>query len=328
MKLLQALCDITAPSGHETALHELIKAEIKDYVDEITIDALGNLIAHKKGSGKRLMLAAHADEIGLIVTYIEENGYIRVQNIGGVRPQYALAQRVRFLNGTLGVVFYDQEKEVEKLKVEDLYIDIGAKNREEALKRVQIGDVAGFLGEFVEQNGYILSKSLDDRAGCYVLLEALKRAKDTPNDIYAVFTSQEELGLRGAKAGAYSVAPDIGVAIDVTDTGDMIGAVPMEVKLGGGAAIKIKDSYSISSPKVVALFETAAKQHNIPYQREVLTRGGTDAGAIHVTRGGVPSITLSIPTRYIHSPGEMVHKDDLEACIALLAAVMEQEIAN
>lgn len=233
MKLLQALCDITAPSGHETALHELIKAEIKDYVDEITIDALGNLIAHKKGSGKRLMLAAHADEIGLIVTYIEENGYIRVQNIGGVRPQYALAQRVRFLNGTLGVVFYDQEKEVEKLKVEDLYIDIGAKNREEALKRVQIGDVAGFLGEFVEQNGYILSKSLDDRAGCYVLLEALKRAKDTPNDIYAVFTSQEELGLRGAKAGAYSVAPDIGVAIDVTDTGDMIGAVPMEVKLGG-----------------------------------------------------------------------------------------------
>ncbi|HIV02759.1 MAG TPA: M42 family metallopeptidase [Candidatus Aphodoplasma excrementigallinarum] len=326
MKLLQELCDITAPSGHETALHELIQSEIKDCVDEITTDALGNLIAHKKGPGKRLMLAAHTDEIGLIVTYIEESGYIRVQNIGGVRPQYALAQRVRFLNGTVGVVFYDQGKEIEKLGINDLYVDIGAKNKEEAAKLVQIGDVAGFLGEFTEQNGCVISKSLDDRAGCYVLIEALKRVKDTPNDVYAVFTAQEELGLRGATAGAYSVDPDLGIAIDVTDTGDMIGTTPMEVKLGGGAAIKIKDSRSISSPKAVGLLKSTAKAHGIPYQLEVLTRGGTDAGAIHLTRGGVASVTLSIPTRYIHSPGEMVCKDDLEACIDLLAAVIEEQL--
>lgn len=326
MELLQRLCAVTAPSGHEYAVHGIIVEEIKEFVDEIHTDALGNLIAHKKGSGKRLMLAAHADEIGIIVTFIDDKGYIRFQNIGGVRPQYALSQRVRFLNGTVGVVFYDQAKELEKLTMDDLYIDIGAKSKEEAQKQVQIGDVAGFLGEYYEQNGVIVSKSLDDRAACYVLIETLKRLKNTPNDVYAVFTAQEELGLRGATAGAYSVNPDIGIAVDVTDTGDMIGTVPMAVTLGGGAAIKIKDSRSISSPKVVNMMKETAKQHGIPYQLEVLTRGGTDAGAIHLTRGGVPSVTLSIPTRYIHSPSEMVHAGDLEACINLLTAVVSQPI--
>lgn len=326
MELLKKLCTVTAPSGHESALHEIITGQIKDYVDEIATDALGNLIAHKKGKGKRLMIAAHTDEIGIIVTYIEENGFIRFHNIGGMRALYALTQRVRFLNGTVGIVFYDMEKEIDKLKTDDLYIDIGAKNKEEAQKLVQIGDVAGFLGEFTEQNGCVFSKSLDDRAGCYVLIEALKAVKNSENDIYAVFTSQEELGLRGAAASAYSVNPDIGIAVDVTDTGDMLGSPQMEVKIGGGAAIKIKDSRSISSPKVVEFLKKIARSRGISYQLEVLVRGGTDAGAIHLTRGGVPTAALSIPTRYIHSAGEMVCKDDLSACIDLLAAVMEEKI--
>lgn len=328
MELLKELCTAVAPSGHEGAVHDIITAELKEYADEIITDALGNLIVHKKGAGKRLMLAAHADEIGIIVTYVEESGYIRFQNIGGVRPLYALSQRIKFMNGTTGVVFYDGEKDIEKIKLDDMYIDIGAKNRQEALKLVNVGDVAGFVGRYYEQGKIIVSKSLDDRAGCYVLIEAMKRAKETPNDVYAVFTSQEELGLRGATACAYSINPDIGIAIDVTDTGDMLGATPMAVNLGDGAAVKIKDSRSISSKEVVDMIKKLAAENGIPFQLEVLTRGGTDAGAIHMSRGGVKAATLSIPTRYIHSPSEMVSKDDIEACTDITVKIIEKNLEN
>ena len=326
MELLKKLCTTISPSGNEVHLHDIIKNEIGAYADEITTDALGNLIAHKSGKGKRLMLAAHADEIGIIVTYIEKNGLVRFQNIGGVRPLYALSQRVRFVNGTCGVVFYDMDKDIEKLSFNDMYIDIGAKSDTEAQKLVNIGDTAGFVGDFVCQCDAVISKSLDNRAGCYVLIEALKRAQNTDNDVYAVFTAQEELGLRGATTGAYSINPDIALAIDVTDTGDMPGCTPMAVSLGGGAAIKIKDSRSISSVYVVDLLKRIAKENGLPYQLEVLTRGGTDAGAIHMTRGGVKTATLSIPTRYIHSPGEMVSKADIETCIALVAKFIEERL--
>ncbi len=326
MELLKKLCSAYAPSGHEKRVHDIIINEIKDCVDEIKTDALGNLIAHKKGNGKRLMLAAHADEIGIIVTYIEENGFIRFQNVGGVRPLYTLAQRVCFANGTVGAVSYDQDKEIGKITFNDMYIDIGADSKEEAQKLVNIGDCAGFVGEFVEQGKVVMSKSLDDRVGCYVLIEAMKNAKNTQNDVYAVFTSQEELGLRGATASAYGVNPDMGIAIDVTNTGDMIGAKPMEVKLGGGAAIKIKDSHSISTPAVVEKLKKLASDNNIDYQLEVLYAGGTDAGAIHKTRAGVAAATVSIPTRYIHSPCEMADKKDIDACIGLITKVIESEI--
>lgn len=326
MELLKKLVSTIAPSGHENYIHNIISDEIRSYVDEITTDALGNLIAHKKGNGKRIMLAAHADEIGIIVTYIEENGILRFQNIGGVRPLYALASRVRFTNGVHGVVFYDMKKDIEKLTFDDMYIDIGAKNKKEAEELVSIGSVAGFVGDFFEQGEIVVSKSLDNRSGCYVLIEALKRAKESENDIYAVFTSQEELGVRGATSSAYSANPDIALAIDVTHTGDMIGTVPMEVVLGGGAALKIKDNRSISSPFVVDILKELATENAIPYQLEVLTRGGTDAGAIHMTRGGVKTATLSIPTRFMHSPCEMINKNDLDACIRLLTKFIEKNM--
>ncbi|MBE7026609.1 MAG: M42 family metallopeptidase [Ruminococcaceae bacterium] len=324
MEFLKKLCTAIAPSGNESSVHDIIKNEIRAYVDEITTDALGNLIAHKKGAGKKVMLAAHADEIGIIVTYIEKSGLIRFHNIGGVRPLYALSQRVKFLNGIAGVVFYDMAKDIEKISFDDMYIDIGAKSDEEAEKLVNIGDVAGFVGEFFERGDAVVSKALDDRVGCYILIKALKRAQNTDNDVYAVFTSQEELGLRGAATGAYSINPDIALAIDVTDTGDMPGTAPMAVTLGGGAAIKIKDSRSISSGYVVNLLKRLAKDNNLPYQLEVLTRGGTDAGAIHMSRGGVKTATLSVPTRYIHSPCEMVSKTDIETCITLTQKFIEE----
>ncbi len=324
MELLKKLCTTLAPSGNEKSIHDIIKNEIGAYVDEIKTDALGNLIAHKKGTGKKVMLAAHADEIGIIVTYIEKSGLIRFQNIGGVRPLYALSQRVKFLNGTIGVIFYDMAKDIEKIGFNDMYIDIGAKSDKDAEKLVNIGDCAGFVGEFFENGDAVVSKSLDDRVGCYVLIEALKRVKNTDNNIYAVFTSQEELGLRGATTGAYAIDPDIALAIDVTDTADMPGSTPMAVTLGGGAAIKIKDSRSISSSYVVDILKRLSKENNLSYQLEVLTRGGTDAGAIHMTRGGVKTATLSVPTRYIHSPCEMVSKSDIETCITLTQKFIEE----
>lgn len=326
MELLKKLCGACAPSGHEKAVHSIIKAELEGYADETETDALGNLIVHKRGDGKRLMLAAHADEIGIIVTYIEENGYVRFQNVGGVRPLYALAQRVQFENGTVGTVFYDHGTDIEKITFNDMYIDIGAANVNEAGKFVSIGDCAGFVGEYVQQGDVVISKSLDDRAGCYVLIEAVKRAAKSQNDVYAVFTSQEELGVRGATASAYSVSPDVGIAIDVTDTGDTIGAKPMNVSLGGGAAIKIKDSRSISSPYVTNKLKRLAENNGIKYQLEVLLASGTDAGAIQQSKSGVAAATISVPTRYIHSPNEMVNKNDLEACIELVRCVIENEL--
>lgn len=326
MNLLKKLTSVNAPSGHEKNLHEIIINELKDFADETNTDALGNLIIHKAGNGKKLMLAAHADEIGIIVTYIEENGLLRFGNVGGVRAAYALAQRVVFTNGTHGVVYYDKSKDIEKLSINDMYIDIGAKDRNEAQKLVGIGDMACFEGEFIEQGECIISKALDDRCGIYVLIEALKRAKCSPNDVYAVFTAQEELGLRGAKASAYNINPDIAIAIDVTDTGDLPGATAMAVSMGGGAAIKIKDSSIISSKYVVDLLKKTATENNIAYQLEVLTHGGTDAGAIHTMRGGTKTATLSLPTRYIHSPGEMINKSDIESCISILQKVIEQTL--
>lgn len=326
MELLKRLTETVAPSGSEERICELIQKEIAPHVDEVYTDALGNLIAHKKGAGKKLMLAVHTDEIGVIVTFIEENGFLRFHGVGGVSVQASIGARVKFLNGTTGVVFYEAKRDVKNLKLNDLYIDIGAKSQKEAEEMVSIGDTAGFVGEFIQQGDVVISKALDDRAGCFVLIEAVKRAKNCPNDLYAVFTVQEELGLRGAKVSAFGVAPDMGIAIDVTDTGDTPGAKPIAVKLGGGAAIKVRDSRILAHKKVRELLVDLAKERQIPYQLEVLQRGGTDAGAISLTRSGVPAGALSIPVRYIHSPSEMASLSDIDSCIKLLTAVIETKI--
>lgn len=326
MELLKKLTQTIAPSGNEEALIELIAGEIEGYVDEVRCDALGNLIAHKKGAGKKLMLAAHTDEIGIIVTYIEENGFLRFHNIGGVTVQNAIGARVHFLNGTVGVVGCETKTEAKEAKLDNLFVDIGAKDRKAAEELVQIGDAAGFAGEFVETDDVVISKALDDRAGCYVLIEALKRARTCAHDLYIVFTVQEEIGARGSATAAYGIGPEMGIAVDVTDTGDIPDAKTMAVKLGGGAAIKVRDNSLLAHQKVREHLLSLAKKDNIDTQMEVLTRGGTDAGAISLSREGVPAGTISIPARYIHSPSEMVSKRDLEACVRLMVSVIENSI--
>ncbi len=325
MELLKKLTQITAPSGNEESVCDFIENEIKTYVDEIYRDNLGNLIAHKKGDGARVMFDAHTDEIGIIAMFIEENGYVRFSNLGGVSAYNALHQRVKFLNGTCGLVSVDASRDdiMKNLKISDLYIDIGAKDKKDAESKISIGDVAAFVGEFSDFGDRVVSKALDDRVGCYCLIRAIKEIKEYKNDLYFVFAASEELGLRGAKAAAVSVEPEYAVALDVTSTGDALGKQKMAVKLGGGAAIKVKDNSILCHPYIKALMKETCEKNNIPYQMEILEIGGTDAGAIHLSGGGVATGAISIPTRYIHSPAEMADKNDIEAVIKLCVKMIE-----
>jgi len=199
-----------------------------------------------------------------------------------------------------------------------MYIDIGARSREEALKMVNIGDVACFVGDAVLQGDTVISKALDNRSGCAVVVKAIKELKKTDNEIYFVFTVQEEVGLRGAKTAAFSIKPDIAIAVDVTMTGDTPESHPMEVKCGGGPAIKVKDRSVICHPEVRKLLEESAKRNNIPYQLEILEAGGSDPGSIHLTAGGIPSGAISIPVRYVHSPVETASMSDINNAVKLL----------
>lgn len=325
--VIQQLTEAFGPSGFETEVTELISSMIAEHVDELKTDVLGNLIAVKKGSqdGKTIMFAAHTDEIGVVVTHIDDKGFLRFGNVGGVGVSTLVGNRVRFAGGTIGVI-YQEKGSWKDLTLDKLYIDIGAESKEEALEKVKLGEFGIFHREFTDLGHRLIAKSMDDRVGCAVLIEALKRIEKPKNTLYFVFTSQEEVGLRGAKTAAYGIEPDLGIALDVTLTGDMPEARRMEVSLGKGAAIKVKDSSIIAHPKVKDLLVELAEDKKIPYQMEVLDAGGTDAGAIHLTKAGVPSGAISIPTRYVHSPSEMVDIRDVEACVDLVVALAEQDL--
>lgn len=327
--VIKQLTEAFGPSGYETEVTDLLKTMVEDYVDEVKTDVMGNLIAIKKGQedGKSIMFAAHTDEIGILVTHIDEQGFLRFSNIGGVGIPTLVGNRVRFANGTIGVIS-PEKGDWKELNLDKLYIDIGADNKEEALKLVSVGEFGIFHREFVDLGNRLVAKSMDDRIGCAILVEAIKQISNPRNTLYFVFTSQEEVGLRGARTSAYSLEPDLGIALDVTLTGDTPEARRMEVSLGKGAAIKVKDASIIVHPKVKDLLVDLAEKNNIPYQMEVLDAGGTDAGAIHLTKAGIPSGAISIPTRYVHSPSEMVDVRDLKACIDLVVALGETDLST
>ncbi len=314
MELLKKLTACDAPSGCEGNITELIKAQAEPYADEMYTDNLGNLIVRKKGSGKKVMFAAHTDEIGVVVTFIEKEGYLRFADVGGLYTKYLSGRRVRFENGVIGVVSTEQKND--KNRLAKMFIDIGAESREEAEKLISVGDMAAFMGDFNIQNGAVISKAIDNRVGCYVLLEAIKKV-NSDNDLYFVFTSQEEVGLRGARAAAYTIEPEYALSVDVTDTGDTPKCPKMAVKLGGGAAVKVMDYSVICHPEVRAKLTELAEVNGIKYQLEIMTEGGTDAGVIQFSRGGVKTGGISVPTRYIHSPSEMARISDIEASVEL-----------
>lgn len=321
LNVLQKLNACHGPSGDEASVAELIAELAAPYADECSTDPLGNLIVHKCGNGPKVMFAAHMDSIGMMITHIEDEGFLRFGKLGGLDLTAILHTPVRFANGTRGLIACDQSADRKKLSVEDLYIDIGAASREEAEHSVQIGDTAVFDTPTFRAGERIVSPYLDNRISCVILLAALEKIQDSENDLYFVFTTQEELGLRGAKTAAYAVAPDYAVAVDVTLSDDAPGAKhngsSVFVK---GAAIKVMDGSVISHPQMVTKLTALAEQHQIAYQSDVIRVGGTDAGVINVSRAGVYTGGISTPCRYIHSPTEMVQISDVEACVELTAA--------
>jgi endoglucanase len=326
--LIQELVETTSPSGYEKKVREVIRSKIEAHADDVQVDALGNLIAIKgqtTAGGKKIMLAAHMDEIGIIATHIDESGFIRFTTIGGVRRHTCVGGRVRFLDGTQGVIGYEALEDANKLPTfSQMYIDVGATNRSDC--PVHVGDVAAFDRSFSTYGQRLVSKAMDDRIGVAVLIETLRLLKSSSNQVYFVFSVQEEVGLRGATTAAYGLDPDVGIAVDVTRSGDTPKGIKMDVALGSGPAVKVRDSGMLSDPRVVEWMVNTAKNARIPYQLEVLEAGTTDARAIQLTRAGVPAGCVSIPCRYVHAPSEMVDLNDVQNAVRLLLALVKQKV--
>ena len=320
-ELIQTLSSAHGPSGDEADIRNILSELASPMADEVAWDTMGNLIVHRKGPGSKVMLAAHMDSIGFIVTHIEKEGFLRMGKLGGISPKEAVYTPIRFKNGVRGVVVPEEKADFGKLKLDECYIDIGARDEEQAKKLVQVGDTAVYDSPCFLQGSGVISPYLDNRISCAVLLAVLERIQASVNDLYFVFTSQEEVGLRGAKTAAWAIDPDWAIAVDVTDVDDTPGSERSgTVQLGQGAAVKLMDSSIICHPEVVAKLEGLAQVQGISVQRDIMRGGGTDAGAIHTTRLGVKTGGISVPCRYIHTPVEMADLGDAEACIKLVEA--------
>lgn len=310
-------------SGKEHRVAHKIEELIAPYCDSSYIDALGNLIAVKRGSAenpKKIMLCAHMDEIGFIVNFIEDNGFIRVAPVGGINWVACAFGEVISENGTHGVLVPNSGTKAQDFAPDLFYIDIGADSAKNAEKKVKIGDTFVLKSNISRLAGQrVVGRPLDDRVGCAVVIEIAKRIaeENVADDIYYVFSVQEEVGCRGSKTAAFEVAPDYSLTFDVTGTGDTAGSKPMAVKLGGGAAIKIKDMSVICDVDIVEKLGTLSKEKNIKSQLEILAYGGTDTSSIQMTGAGARSGALSIPSRYIHSGVEMIDMNDVRACVEL-----------
>jgi endoglucanase len=329
IEITQKLVETYGPSGHEGQIRSLIQDEITDLADEIKVDTLGNLIAtvHGDGSGRQVMLAAHMDEIGVIVTYIDEKGFLRFDRVGGVRPALCVGNRVKFADGTIGTIYAEKRGNYKTSpSFDQLYIDVGAQDRESC--PVAVGDMAGFDRAFVAQNERWTAKSMDDRIGCAVLVKVMHDVREQrlalAHTVHFVFSVQEEVGTRGAKTAAFALDPEIGIAVDVTPVGDTPKpSFPVAASLGDGPAIKVKDSGMIAHPGLVQLMVQRAEEAGIPYQLEVFTGGSTDARSMQLTHAGVIAGCISIPCRYVHSVSEMVDVNDVRNAADLLLACLK-----
>ena len=334
LDILKKLINTVSVSGSEEIIAGVIKNMIKDCADEIKTDALGNLIAVKKSGAagaKKVMVAAHMDEIGFIVTFIEDQGWLRVSQVGGINWAAAAFGEVVFKNGLRGVLMPEGKTNPNEYGSEKFYIDIGAADKADAQKKVKIGDVCATAPKIIKLlNGRVAASKLDDKIACAVLIKVMRELKninldsDKNIDMYFAFTAQEELGVRGAKTAAQFIMPDYSIAVDVTSTGDTPECTPMASKLGGGAAIKLMDSSVICSKDMINLLMKTAKENNIKYQSEIFTKGGTDASAMQSAGAGSVTGAISIPTRYIHTGAEMCDMNDVRACADLLAGVLKK----
>lgn len=330
LKLLDTLTQTFGPSGYEDAIRDVLLEAVEPHADEVRVDTLGSLIALRKGAGevpKKVILAAHMDEIGVIATHVEESGFVRFTSLGGVRALSHVGQRVVFHIGSdvcTGVIYLERMDPPKLPGLRNLYVDVGATSRDDC--PVHVGDTGVFVGPLAQQGTRLVSKAMDDRVGCYILVEIMRRLESSPNDVYFAFTTQEEVGLVGARTSAFRIDPDLAVSIDVTATGDMPKSLPMDVSLGKGPAVKVKDSGMIAHPLVRDGLVAAAEEVGSPYQMEILVGGTTDAAAMQLTRSGVPSGCLSVPCRYVHSTAEMVDAADVEHAVDVLLAFLSKPV--
>ncbi|GAB3650989.1 M42 family metallopeptidase [Echinicola sediminis] len=335
--LLKDVCEIAGAPGFEKRIRDLVIEQVSPLVDEVKVDNLGNVIAIKKGvnnpEGKKVMVAAHMDEIGFIVTHIDENGFLRFHTLGGFDPKTLTAQRVivhgkKDLIGVMGskpIHVMTQEERNKLPKTTDYFIDLGM-SKEEVEKYVQIGDPVTRDRELVEMGDCVNCKSIDNRVAVFILIEALKKINNPPYDVYATFTVQEEVGLRGANVAAHGVDPDFGIALDTTIAYDVPGASAHEkiTELGKGTAIKVMDAMTICDYRMVDFMKKMAADNEIKWQSEILTAGGTDtAGVQRMGKQGAIAGAISIPTRHLHQVIEMANKEDIAASISLLNACLE-----
>ena len=318
---LKRLCLTSSVSGREDKIRDEIKNIITPLVDEVSTDALGNLIALKRGKGdKKIMLCAHMDEIGFIVNYIEDNGMIRVGTLGGIKLAAASYTMLVSDKGVKGALCANADAKPGDYKNDVMYIDIGANSRREAERHVSIGDTFVCAPSLTRLCGTrVCGRPIDDRVGCLALIEIAERLAgvDLDASVYYVFSVQEEVGCRGSKPATFAIAPDIALCFDVTATGDTPNATPMACSIGKGVAVKVKDNSVICHSGLVEELCTLARSEGIPYQREVLTFGGTDTSSMQLTGYGSVAGALSIPTRYVHSGVEMCDMKDVKACIDL-----------
>ena len=329
IKLLKEICETPGVPGYEQKVRNLVLREVKKLADKVSIDNMGNVTAFKKGKkNKKVMIAAHMDEIGFIVTHIDEKGFLRFIPLGGFDPKTLTAQRVvvhgkKDVVGVMGskpIHVMSAEERTKVAKIEDYFIDLGMPKKE-VEKVISVGNTVTRERELIEMGNCVNCKSIDNRVSVFILIETLRQLKSTPYDVYAVFTVQEEVGIRGANVSALQIQPDFGFGLDTTIAYDVPGAREHEMitRLGDGTAIKIMDSSTICDFRMVEYIKKTAAKHKIKTQLEILPAGGTDtAGIQRMTPGGAISGAVSIPTRHIHQVIEMADKDDILGSIALL----------
>ncbi len=327
--LVKRLSEAYGPPGSEAQVRELVREEIKSLVDQVRVDALGNLIATRRGSGaqrKKIMLSAHLDEIGVMVTFIDSRGFCRFGALGAVKPLTLLGARVRFENGTLGVIGRDaKQTSKSEVAIESLFLDVGATSPENS--PVQIGDAAGFARGFFGEADALFGKALNGRIGCAVLIETLHQLKKSPHDLHIVFTVQHQVGARGAGAAAFAVQPDLALVLDTSPASDIPGAPSAAVSLGKGPAIKFQDEGALTSSSARRLLLHAAKDARVPFQLDVRPTPEGDNLNIQASRQGVPTAVLGIPIRYQDTTSEMVQRQDVENAIKLLISLLSKPIA-
>lgn len=328
--MLKILTETDGVSGNEEKVRGIIKKEVTPYCDEITVDSMGNMICRKYGEKNKptVLLSSHMDEVGFIISKITDDGYLKFESVGGIDPKILLSQKVR-LNGISGIIslkavhLSTKEEREKAFKESDLFIDIGAKSKAEAEKYVMVGDYCAFESEYIEFGDMIKAKALDDRAGCAILIDMLK--KETKLNLICTFVTQEEVGLRGAKVAARGIKPDFAIVAEGTTCNDLTGvSVERRVtKSGGGAAISVMDYSSTANPEMVKILTEIADKNNIPWQYKASVRGGNDAGSISISAGGIKTASISVPCRYIHSPVSAMNKNDFYACRDLIGKFLE-----